>query len=386
MKTMFVSARVACGRRSIDSIPAMVSDSLKSPDADLRRIWLEIAPDRSLPALSALLKMHMRLRLERGETPAAVDYFDEFPELKAEKDRVVSLVYEEFCLCEEKGLTADPSRFCSRYADWRDSLASQLEYHRFFGKAVAPPSPRFPEAGESFQWFQLRSVLGEGGAAHVFAHRRRARQPKGRSQDLQRSRQGALDIGPAEPYPYHAGPVGGGARQGLGLAQCFACPYRPGLPLNEVIRRLAAAKTRPTRAVDLVRVLFRPGRGRRSGSSAGPLEGRSRRRELTPPPSPGSSCVWLGARSRTCTRNTSPRRQTRQTCCSQPTTARSYWTSTWLTNRTIRIAPSRRTAAARCPTWRPNSSVRSSTPRSGTRSANRPISTRSDSSCGSSYC
>src|SRR5262245_32797475 len=88
-------------------------------------------PDRqdaavSVPTLAALAKADLRRRYAHGETPAAAEYLDRYPALRAENDRVLSLVYEEFCLREECGEPPSVAEFCQRYADWRDSLASQL--------------------------------------------------------------------------------------------------------------------------------------------------------------------------------------------------------------------------------------------------------------------
>ena len=60
--------------------------------------------------------------------------------------RVISLIYEEFCLREEREASPDVEAFCDRYPAWKDSLASQLQYHRLFSQAAGcvRPVPAFP--------------------------------------------------------------------------------------------------------------------------------------------------------------------------------------------------------------------------------------------------
>ncbi len=52
------------------------------------------------------------------------------PSCRPTSSRVLSLVYEEYCLNEERGTAPDVESFCDRYPDWKSSLASQLQYHR----------------------------------------------------------------------------------------------------------------------------------------------------------------------------------------------------------------------------------------------------------------
>lgn len=256
MRTMFASARVDCGRGSPESVLLNAMDSRQMTRDELRAFWLERDPERSLLKLSEFIKIDMRLRIDNDEIPKAEDYFDVFPELKTNKDRVVSLVYEEFCLHEEKGLPAVPSQFCARYAAWSDSLASQLGYHHCLSRAATSMKPpRFPEAGESFQCFKLRSILGQGGAARVFLAldgelgNREVALKISNDQGKEPSILGRLNHENIMPV------LSVTRDQTLGL-RGLCMPYRPGRPLNDVIRRLADKNKRPERASDLVRALF----------------------------------------------------------------------------------------------------------------------------------
>ena len=131
----------------------------------------ELGPtDQTVTRLAALVKAEIRDRFARGEHPAVAEYLERFPQLVADKDRVVSLIYEEYCLCEESGDGPDIEEFCARYEPWRDSLASQLLCHRALSQVagIATSVPRYPKPGALFEKFRLRSELGRGGSARVY--------------------------------------------------------------------------------------------------------------------------------------------------------------------------------------------------------------------------
>jgi hypothetical protein len=158
------------GLDSVDrAVLALEADWERGDAPSPERLRDRLAPGASPMALAALIEADLRHRFDRGERPAVADYLDRFPELREEAERVVSLVYEEYCLLEERGERPDPDEFCTRYAPWQDSLQSQLRYHRVLSQAVTPSAlPRFPELGERFGTFRLRSILGQGGAARVY--------------------------------------------------------------------------------------------------------------------------------------------------------------------------------------------------------------------------
>ena len=129
--------------------------------------------DSELSRLGALIKTDLRCRFERGQNPAVAEYLDRFPALRAADSRVISLIYEEFCLLEEQGRPPDVESFCDRYPAWRDSLASQLQYHHLFSQAAGlrTASPRYPEPGDHFEEYELVSLIGKGGSSRVFLAR-----------------------------------------------------------------------------------------------------------------------------------------------------------------------------------------------------------------------
>ena len=162
------------------------------------------------------------------------------------------------------------SRFATGIPDWKISLVSQLQYHRLFSQAAGrrPSLPRFPEAGQDFEEFRLQSLLGTGGMSRVFLARDlslggkqvvlkvtldRGQEPKV---------QGPLD------HP-HIVPVNSVVYQTDGELCGLSMPYRPGLPLDEVIALVDPA-SRPRKAIALWEALVT-----RNATSRVRLSGRS---------------------------------------------------------------------------------------------------------------
>lgn len=262
MKSFSASVRDDCGPDRVDQAVRLLDDERRRyGTVEIERVW---ARCRNSPAsvstgstdfLADLVKADLRRRFDLGESPRVADYLVRFPELSGAKNRLVSLIYEEYCLQEEQGAAPDVASFCDRYADWKDSLFSQLEYHRLFSQATGKPivPPRFPHQGDDFEEFHLVSLLGEGGASRVFLARDlslggkhvvlkvaidRGEEPK---------LQGRLD----HPHIVPVNSVAFAPERGLvGMSM----PLQPGLPLDVIIARLDPG-SRPTRARAIWQVL-----------------------------------------------------------------------------------------------------------------------------------
>lgn len=234
--------------------PSQIIDDYRSAcrrgDApNLERYWSVRAQDarpETLAALSVLIKEDLRRRYALGERPAVADYLDRFPVLRDHHDRMISLVYEEFCLREDHGERPDPDSFCQRYEPWRDSLLLQLRFHDEVSQLASTPrrAMHFPEPGECFRKFRLCSELGRGGVARVYLAR--DDQLGGRKYALKLSPdhgeepsiQGRLD------HPHIVAVTHVEYEPETGLRGLFM-PYWPGLPLNQVIDRIDPARARP---------------------------------------------------------------------------------------------------------------------------------------------
>jgi len=230
-------------------------------DVRLEQYWPEqcraqgIDPGDSVAILAELIKADLRLRFDNGQSPTVASYLEQFPKLCETDSRVLSLIYEEFCLREENGEAPDVESFCGRYPRWRDSLIAQLQYHRLFSQAAGgqPPKPRFPEVGESFEEFQLVSLLGRGGMSRVFLARDLSLGGKQVVLKVSVDRGDEPKLHGPLDHP-HIVPANSVAFQPERQLRALSMPYRPGLALDVVIARLNAG-TRPRKAIELWRVL-----------------------------------------------------------------------------------------------------------------------------------
>ena len=96
-----------------------------------------------------------------------LEYLDRFPELRAADSRVLSLVYEEYCLNEECGKAPDVESFCNRYPDWKSSLISQLQYHRLFSQAAGVSAFAAAFSGSGARFRGVPPPIATGGGRDV---------------------------------------------------------------------------------------------------------------------------------------------------------------------------------------------------------------------------
>src|SRR5688572_11073480 len=69
-------------------------------EPELESHWTQSGSGGDPDVLAALVKTDLRRRFARGERPEVAEYLDRFPALRDRHERVISLVYEEFCLRE----------------------------------------------------------------------------------------------------------------------------------------------------------------------------------------------------------------------------------------------------------------------------------------------
>jgi serine/threonine protein kinase len=265
------SIRDAAGLDHVDDSVRRFLDQWQSGEPELGPYWARLAADgATVSVLGALAKADLQYRFDRGLRPTAAAYLERFPALAADGERVLSLVYEEFCLREERGEQPDPDAFCAQYAPWTESLASQLRYHRVLSQVAgkAPPPPQYPRLGERFRQFRLTHELGRGGAARVYLA----------LDESLGNREVALKVSAdrgSEPailgrlvHP-HIVAVHSVVYQPESHLRGLCMPFRPGPPLDEVIRRLDPATSPPRTAQGLWEALRRPaGADAPGGSSA----------------------------------------------------------------------------------------------------------------------
>ena len=101
-----------------------------------------------------------------GKSVRAEQVLQEHPEVAADPETAVRIVYEEICLREERGEQVESAEFYRRFPQWHDALAVVLDCHRLLRNVQEPV--QFPTPGESLGEFRLLLELGRGALGRVF--------------------------------------------------------------------------------------------------------------------------------------------------------------------------------------------------------------------------
>lgn len=120
-------------------------------------------PDESV---SGLIEEMVR-RVGSGERLAVEEIFARHPELAEDSETALRLIYEEYCLRQEKGESVTPEQFLARFPRWRAQLEALLDCHRL----LLPPSlsPDEVRRQAAFQGrFVIVGELGRGANGPVF--------------------------------------------------------------------------------------------------------------------------------------------------------------------------------------------------------------------------
>jgi serine/threonine protein kinase len=262
MNPLLASARMGSGLDLVErAVLSLEQEWRRHGEVRLEQFWPDrcraegIDPTDSMAILAELIKADLRLRFDGGQSPTVASYLEQFPKLCQTDSRVLSLIYEEFCLREESGDAPDVESFCGRYPRWKDSLVAQLKYHRLFSQAAGrqPPKPRFPVEGDCFEEFQLVSLLGCGGTSRVFLARDLSLGGKQVALKVSLDRGDEPKVHGPLDHP-HIVPANSVAFQPEKHLRGLSMPYHPGLALDVVISRLNSLG-RPRKAIELWHVL-----------------------------------------------------------------------------------------------------------------------------------
>ena len=78
----------------------------------------------------ALLRGEQRRRWHRGEGIRVEDYLRQFPQLEADPEGVLDLIYTEFVLREELRQAPRPEEYLERFPRFADPLRRQFDLHQ----------------------------------------------------------------------------------------------------------------------------------------------------------------------------------------------------------------------------------------------------------------
>ena len=125
------------------SIPAPITPRPReSPARRLARLWRDGAKpeldaflaaqgDDLTPAqLAAVLQVDQRERWALGEQPSAEGYLGRFPAVALDPDLALDVVYGEFLLREDAGLSPSPADYQQRFPQLGAALLLQVDFHR----------------------------------------------------------------------------------------------------------------------------------------------------------------------------------------------------------------------------------------------------------------
>jgi len=240
MKTGQVSIRAGGELDRVGLAVRRLAEAREGGAPNLQSLWEAHGGEEAVTVLAALVKADLAHRFSRGEHPEVTEYLERFPALCGQGECVLSLIYEEYCLREERGERPDTEEFCQRYAPWKDSLESQLKYHRVISQVVGPSSepPKYPKAGDRFGEFEIGEEIGRGSAGRVYLaqdHSMGARVVVLKV-SLDRGNEPSI-LGQLD----HAHIVSAltVVRPPESKLRGLVMPYRPGLALDEVIRKLS---------------------------------------------------------------------------------------------------------------------------------------------------
>jgi serine/threonine protein kinase/Tfp pilus assembly protein PilF len=136
------------------------------PSAIARKQPSDPIRDDSLSGILAATLERMADEWQAGQARPAEKWLADYPELNADPEAAVRIVYEECCLREERGEQVESAELYRRFPQWHEALEVVLDCHRLLRNIDEPPT--FPATGQRLGEFRLLRELGRGGQGRVF--------------------------------------------------------------------------------------------------------------------------------------------------------------------------------------------------------------------------
>src|SRR5262245_9395105 len=111
------------------------------------------------------LAARMNRAWQEGRRVSAAELLSSYPELRQQRDAVLRLVCEEFCLRRENGLTVSPDEWRRPFPEWRQEIDALFECQKLIEPVIdAAPNRLLGKLHD----FELLNELGQGGQGHVY--------------------------------------------------------------------------------------------------------------------------------------------------------------------------------------------------------------------------
>jgi formylglycine-generating enzyme required for sulfatase activity len=152
-----------------------------SPDLD---VFVSSVGAVESTQLSRLARIDQAERWQRGDRRSAEDYLDRYPELQADHDSAVDLIYHEYLLREKLAECPSLNEFINRFPQHAAVLAEQVGLHcalkdaendgadvgKIAGTFEAPQrlNPLLPTLPAQFGRYRVLELLGRGAMGNVY--------------------------------------------------------------------------------------------------------------------------------------------------------------------------------------------------------------------------